>query len=181
MKPNIFMRIAAVLLCLTLLSTCLLSGMLARYTTVGTGSDEARVAKFGTLTLTESKTQFQLVPGVPAAKDPRITMTASEVSVRVLVELTLKDNVWTFDETTKTFTYGTFLSFAIDSDWTFLETKGSTYIFYRDLAPNAELDEDSVLQGNQIMVSEVISYEDYYNLDPSVLDITIRARAMQID
>lgn len=41
------LRIAAVLLCLVLVSTYLLSGLYARYTTSATGTDEARVAVFG--------------------------------------------------------------------------------------------------------------------------------------
>lgn len=41
------LRAAAVLLCLALASTYLLSGLYARYTTSATGTDEARVAVFG--------------------------------------------------------------------------------------------------------------------------------------
>ena len=47
MKKNIFMRLACVVLVLTLLSTCVISGTFAKYVTSGNGSDEARVAKWG--------------------------------------------------------------------------------------------------------------------------------------
>ena len=47
MKKNYMMRLAAVLLVLVLLSTCVISGTFAKYVTDGSASDEARVAKWG--------------------------------------------------------------------------------------------------------------------------------------
>ena len=46
--------LAGILFCLILITTAMLGGLFARYTTSGSGSDSARVAKFGTLTLTET-------------------------------------------------------------------------------------------------------------------------------
>lgn len=43
---SLMMRIAAVLLCLVMVSVHLMSGMYAKYTTNGSGTDDARVAKF---------------------------------------------------------------------------------------------------------------------------------------
>lgn len=47
MKKNRMMRLASVLLVLTLLSTSVISGTFAKYVTTGSVSDTARVAKFG--------------------------------------------------------------------------------------------------------------------------------------
>lgn len=47
MKKNVMMRIAAVLLVCVLVTTCGISGTFAKYTTTGTSSDSARVAKWG--------------------------------------------------------------------------------------------------------------------------------------
>ncbi len=47
MKKNKFMRVAAVLLILCLATTCAISSTFAKYTTSNTGSDSARVAKWG--------------------------------------------------------------------------------------------------------------------------------------
>ena len=47
MKKMKFMRIAAVMLILCLASTCAISGTFAKYTTSGTATDSARVAKWG--------------------------------------------------------------------------------------------------------------------------------------
>lgn len=47
MKKNKMMRIASVLLVAVLLSTCVISGTFAKYTTSATSDDSARVAKWG--------------------------------------------------------------------------------------------------------------------------------------
>lgn len=47
MKKNKMMRIASVLLIVTLLSTCALSGTFAKYVTTAEGAGDARVAKWG--------------------------------------------------------------------------------------------------------------------------------------
>lgn len=47
MKKNKMMRTASVLLVLTLLTVCVISGTFAKYTTTANGTDTARVAKFG--------------------------------------------------------------------------------------------------------------------------------------
>lgn len=54
MKKNTMMRVASVLLLAVLLTTCAIFGTFAKYTATGSGSDSARVAKwgFGTTTLT---------------------------------------------------------------------------------------------------------------------------------
>ena len=47
MKKNTMMRLASVLLIAVLMSTCAISGTFAKYVTSETGTDSARVAKFG--------------------------------------------------------------------------------------------------------------------------------------
>ena len=47
MKKNVMMRVASALLVAVLMTTCAISGTFAKYTTTATGSDTARVAKWG--------------------------------------------------------------------------------------------------------------------------------------
>ena len=49
MKRNKMMRIASVLLVAVLLSTCVISGTFAKYTTSNSATDSARVAKWGVI------------------------------------------------------------------------------------------------------------------------------------
>ena len=59
MKKNIFMRLACVVLVLTLLSTCVISGTFAKYVTSDTASDAAHVAKFGVKVEIEGDDMFE--------------------------------------------------------------------------------------------------------------------------
>ena len=57
MKKNIMMRLASFLLVAVLISTSAISGTYAKYVTEGTGTDSARVAKWG-VTVTAEGTTF---------------------------------------------------------------------------------------------------------------------------
>ncbi len=58
MKKNKMMRVASALLVAVLLTTCAISGTFAKYTTTGTGTDTARVAKWGVEVTTEGANAF---------------------------------------------------------------------------------------------------------------------------
>ncbi len=88
-QKNIPMRIAAVLLCLTLFSTYLVTGLFARYTTSAQGSDHARVAKFsiqGSGALSRS-IEASLFPG-ESQTATLIIENNSEVAVEYTVAVT---------------------------------------------------------------------------------------------
>ncbi len=92
-KVNIPIRVAAVLLCLTLFSTYLVTGLLARYATSAQSSDHARVAKFsiqGSGKLTES-IEASIVPGIPIDV-ALIIENNSEVAVEYTVTVTNETN-----------------------------------------------------------------------------------------
>ncbi len=88
-KRNIPIRVAAVLFCLTLFSTYLVTGLFARYTTSVQSSDQARVAKFsikgeGDLSKTIAA---ELVPD----EDTEVNLIIhndSEVAVEYKIEVT---------------------------------------------------------------------------------------------
>lgn len=88
-KMNISIRVAAVLLCLTLVSACLVSGLFARYATSGQSSDNARVAKFsveGSGTFSQP-IEANLVPGESKSADV-IIENNSEVAVEYTITVT---------------------------------------------------------------------------------------------
>ncbi len=58
MKKNKTMRFASLLMVMTLLSTCAISGTFAKYVTEGSASDSARVAKWG-VTVTATSDGFE--------------------------------------------------------------------------------------------------------------------------
>lgn len=57
MKKNWTMRVGVALVALTLITSCFVGGTFAKYTTAGTGTDSARVAKFG-VTVTATGNMF---------------------------------------------------------------------------------------------------------------------------
>ena len=101
---SLMIRVALILLCLVMISIHLMSGMYARYTTKGSGGDDARVAKFEVEITGDSN-----AVAVDCAKitDNAYSITISNTS-EVAVRYTLKatwDNAavtGTFSETSGT-------------------------------------------------------------------------------
>ena len=84
-KKNVTLRAAAVLFALALITSCFVGGTFAKYVTDGTGSDKARVAKFG-VTVEANGTMF-------AEKYDTDKDAKTVVSSRVGVAEGKKDNV----------------------------------------------------------------------------------------
>ena len=84
MKKNRMMRLASVLLVLTLLTTSMISGTFAKYVSAGSAQDAARVAKWG-VTVEASGSLFgrQYKNGELSASVPTASTTASEISVAI--------------------------------------------------------------------------------------------------
>lgn len=184
MKQRIPVWTAALLLCLTLITTSLTCGMYARYTTGGTASERARVAKFGQLSLTMTEIENEkLLPGVTSTVvlDPLVSMTESEVAVVVYVDVTLpKNSGWSYKPGRKSFSCGPVL-WTVAEDWTYLEEQNKTYTFYHILAPGESLSDQQVVEGGGMTVPQ--NYDDYYSMSDTEVNLEIRfkARAAQID
>lgn len=75
MKKNRMMRFASLVLVLTLLSTCAISGTFAKYTTTTSGADSARVAKWGVqMGVSDDTTLFKTTY---AKDDASVTLTGT--------------------------------------------------------------------------------------------------------
>lgn len=120
MKKNTMMRIASVLLVAVLLSTCTISGTFAKYVTEGTGTDSARVAKFGVEVKADYSTLFNktytthtawtgddgvsvnatvdvVAPGTDGSLADFTVTGTPEVDVNVSYTVDLKLNNWKVD------------------------------------------------------------------------------------
>lgn len=80
MKKNKMMRLASAMMVLTLMSTSVISGTFAKYVTTASGSDSARVAKFG-VKITAANDMFN-----DSYKDAKTTYTASEEGDAITVQ-----------------------------------------------------------------------------------------------
>lgn len=81
MKKNRIMRVFSMLLALTLISTCAISGTFAKYVTKAEGKDAARVAKWGVLLTMEGDSLF--APEYTADDDAFESQDGTKLSVRV--------------------------------------------------------------------------------------------------
>ena len=120
MKKNYMMKLAAVLLVLVLLSTCVISGTFAKYVTKGSADDEARVAKWGvTIVATDddeekavldtldneneaeisvAKEKKLLAPGTKGGLVNVKVTGEPEVAVKVTVDFTIELASWVNEE-----------------------------------------------------------------------------------
>lgn len=85
MKKNRMMRVASGLLVAVLLTTCVISGTFAKYVTTGSGTDSARVAKFG-VEITAADVMFN-----DSYKDGFTTYNATEEGDAITVQASTED------------------------------------------------------------------------------------------
>lgn len=185
-KLNIPMFIASLLLCLTLFSFHLTSGLYAKYTTVSSGSDSGRVAAFGNITLTESgdfyeTNKLMIIPGVDLVKKAVVDFTPCEMSVYVFVEITAPS--WdTSDNRSFSLYSGSkpLMSWSVGADWDYVTGADGTYVYcYKnELAPNTAVSGcDIIANGGAVSVSEYITESDLSTLGD--VEISLRAAAVQ--
>ena len=183
---TILIRVAAVLFILTIISIYLLSGLFARYVSSGQGSDSARVATFGNLTLTETgdfdgtdSKKGMIIPGVPLTKNATVTFTGSEMATVVFVEVIVPEKTW---ETTdnRAFSYGG-MSWSVASGWEHLMKDlydgKDRYVFFKILEPNTPLSGEKIVKDGEISVSEEITKANIGSLGNA--DLTFRASVIQ--
>lgn len=181
-KVNVPICAAAVLLCLTLISVHLTSGVYARYTVTASGSDSARVIQFGDITLTDTGAdELIVIPGVPIARDVTVSFEGSESATYVFVEV-ITDGTWTVTGN-KTFSaLDNQLSWEMADGWTYHTTSTSsgltTYVYYRALIPNETLTNVPVMESGYY-VSAGISAADLNSMGVDPFAVNFRASVVQ--
>ena len=174
-KMNIPMCAACVLLCLTMFSIYLMSGLYARYVTTASGGDGARVAKFGEATIAETgdfvadgsgKNVFKVAPGVNLKKDARVSYTGSEVAVYLFVKVDASDN-WEIKGVTGSmrnyYVYasgGNFLlNLCLAPEWETLSNAEN--VCFMEVEPNTPLDGIPLISSDgTIVVSKTVGCDE---------------------
>lgn len=169
-----------------LLLTVLLTGVtVSKYVTSTPGGDSARVAAFGDLKLTESKTgPYIVTPGVDIPKDPKISFgmeKESETSAYVFVKVIA--NGWTFDKEKNVFHIDKnnkeVLSWTVGSDWEYVAGDDFYQAFYCYVSPNETLNNVSFILGDKITVSPDLYRSELNALDLANHSISFEAYAVQ--
>ena len=183
-KMNIPMCLAAILLCLTLISIHLTSGLYAKYISSASGNDSARVIKFGELTLTEEGDFYEgnklmIIPGVALTKKATVSFSGSESATYVFVEITPSKWSTTDNKTFSLMSNGkTAMQWNIAEGWIFLKSDNGTYIYYRELDPNTELvAADIIAENGKVSVSDQITKSEIETM--TGISIKLRASVVQ--
>ena len=183
-KMNIPMCLAAILLCLTLISIHLTSGLYAKYISSASGNDSARVIKFGELTLTEEGDFYEgnklmIIPGVTLTKKATVSFSGSESATYVFVEITPSKWSTTDNKTFSLMSNGkTAMQWNVAEGWLFLKSDNGTYIYYRELTPNTELiATDIIAENGKITVSNQITKSEIQVM--TGISIKLRATVVQ--
>ena len=160
-KMSIPMYLACVLLCLTLISIRLSSGVVARYSTTTDSGDGARVIYFKDLAVEVTGGGY-IAPGVTLDLNARITFGGSESATYVFAEV---EGVDSADATTVTL-FGGGPSWYVDTaKWTYLGKFGDTHVYYLELAPTIALNEYLFDGSTSSAVSEVMTADQIAALD----------------
>lgn len=184
---SVLIRIAAGLFFLTMVSVYLLGGLFAHYVSSGNGSDSARVATFGDLTLTETgdfdgteHKKGMIIPGVPLTKEAVVTFAGSEAATVVFVEVIFPEDTWETEDN-RVFSYGG-MSWSVASGWKYLCSDGyaagkNRYTYYKTLNPNTELVSEPIVADGTIYVDEEITKGNLAGLADA--DLSFRASVIQ--
>ena len=106
-------------------------------------------------TLTETKKEFKIVPGVDIAKDPVATVEANSEDCYLFVKLTEKN--WpTFTEATEAGSTARKVEYEIAQGWTELENG----VYYRVVAKSDKDQAFHVLKNDQVTVSSTLTKEN---------------------
>lgn len=189
--------LAGIFFCLILITTALMGGLFARYTTTRIGGDNARVAQFGDLTLTETGDFINagvlkpgiVIPGVDLEKTVTLNFAGSEMATIVFLEVNASG--WTTSADHLTFKIPDFtqekpydnpyLSWSLDTDnetgldWIYLKD----HVYYKELPPNITLTDVNIIRDGNIAVSSNIKETNIGLLNN--LNISFQASVIQND
>ena len=117
--------------------------------------------------LTETTTDYKMVPGNTIAKDPTVTVKANSEACWLFVQVTESENL------------DTFITYAIAEGWTALP--GVDGVYYREV-PASNADQTfSVLKGDAVTVKDTVTKEMLTAKDFTNPTLTFKAYAIQKD
>lgn len=170
-KPNKRrLPLRAWLLYLAVATFALTGVTFSRYVASAHSQDEARVAAFGGLTVTDSG-ETQVQPGVPTKKDLTVRFEGSEAATYVFVEL--KGSDWTRGADGIYHDATGLMTWRVAVGWTHLQDN----VYYRELAPNTALDA-GLIAGGAVNVSENMT-RTQLQAAAGTLHICVQAAAVQ--
>ena len=157
----------ALVLALTLLVAGVVGGTLAWLT--GQTAEVKNTFTVGDINigLTETTTDYKMVPGNTIAKDPTVTVKANS------------EACWLFVQVTKSENLDTFIAYAIAEGWTALP--GVDGVYYREVPASAADQTFSVLAGDAVTVKSDVTRTMLETAKTDAPTLTFKAYAIQKD
>ena len=115
--------------------------------------------------LTETTTDYKMVPGNTIAKDPTVTVKANSEACWLFVKVTESENL------------DTFITYAIAEGWTELQDG----VYYREVPASAADQTFSVLAGNAVTVKSDVTKTMLETAKTDAPTLTFQAYAVQKD
>lgn len=171
---TVSIKIAALIAAIVLVIGCTAGGTVAWL--VSKPAPIVNVFTVGNInaTLTETKTEFKIVPGVNIAKDPVATVTANSEDCYLFVKLT-EENWPTFTEATEAGSTTRKVEYKIADGWTKLEDG----VYYREvLKKDTENRTFPVLKDNQVTVSSTLTKQEANDIQKAP-KLTVAVYAVQ--
>lgn len=118
--------------------------------------------------LTETTTNYKMVPGNTITKDPKVTVKANS------------EACWLFVKVEKSANFDSFMTYDMADGWT--ELPSVTGVYYREVAATTAATDFSVLQGNSVSVKDTVTKADLNALTQNTFPtLTFTAYAVQKD
>ncbi len=157
----------ALVLALTLLVAGVVGGTLAWLTDQTAEVKNTFTVGDINIGLTETTTDYKMVPGNTIAKDPTVTVKANS------------EACWLFVKVTESTDLKDFITYAIAEGWTALP--GVDGVYYREVPASAADQPFSVLKGDAVTVNSDVTKEMLTAKDFANPTLTFKAYAVQKD
>lgn len=155
----------ALVLALTLLVAGVVGGTLAWLTDQTAEVKNTFTVGDINIGLTETTTDYKMVPGNTIAKDPTVTVKANSEACWLFVKVTESENL------------DTFITYAIAEGWTELQDG----VYYREVPASAADQTFSVLAGNAVTVKSDVTRTMLETAKTDAPTLTFQAYAVQKD
>lgn len=157
----------ALVLALTLLVAGVVGGTLAWLTDQTAEVKNTFTVGDINIGLTETTTDYKMVPGNTITKDPTVTVKANS------------EACWLFVKVTKSENLDTFITYAIADGWTALP--GEDGVYYRQVPASAADQTFPVLAGNAVTVKSDVTKTTLETAKTNAPTLTFKAYAVQQD
>lgn len=157
----------ALVLALTLLVAGVVGGTLAWLTDQTAEVKNTFTVGDINISLTETTTDYKMVPGNTIAKDPTVTVKANSEACWLFVKVTESENL------------DAFITYAIAEGWTALP--GVDGVYYREVPASAADQTFSVLKGDAVTVNNTVTKAMLTAKDFANPTLTFKAYAVQKD